>query len=302
MSVGVVVLLASCGKSNSGTTASAMSDPDRLSFESPELPAGWSIVPAPSRRDLDCAERSQEAWQVKIDGAKVHVTEVHVAKAEQRDPDDGPPLPFALPYDEPKHRKHVLAFSDGFLVGTDAGEWGGELLWFNQDGTHSARITFGNVIGMVALGADEVLVLEGLNHMGIGEGAVRWVVRDHGAWRSARTKKLDSGPELLIAEADAVYAVTLTSVVRIKRDRTVDIMQPLDTPPPVSTGSLIGKRDRVVPVVQPIDVSYLLYLHPGSVAVDPVDQIWIGMRHYVVRMTRSGARYKLTWLANGACT
>jgi hypothetical protein len=37
-------------------------------------------------------------------------------------------------------------------------------------------------------------------------------------------------------------------------------------------------------------------------AVDAAGQLWIGMRHYVVRLTPSGSRYTLAWLAPGACT
>ncbi|HEX7837136.1 MAG TPA: hypothetical protein VF469_06710 [Kofleriaceae bacterium] len=63
----------------------------------------------------------------------------------------------------------MLAVADGFLVGTDAGEWGGALQWFSKDGARHAQIADANVRSLVVLGADEVLVLEGLNHLSLAD-------------------------------------------------------------------------------------------------------------------------------------
>lgn len=270
----VLLLLAGCGKSEPGGAPAAPPTAMPISNRTPPppdpvLPDGWSIMPAPSERELACANRSDDEWRIAIDDTGVHIT-----KAAQREPNDGPQLPFTLPKDTPSRgRRHVLAVGDGFLVGTDSGEWGGALQWFSKDGTHHAQIADANVRGLVALGADEVLVLEGLNHLSLREGTARWVVHDHGAWRSAHTAQLDAGPSTLVAAADAVYTVTPTSLTRIKRDRTVEIVQPIDT----------------------------TYLYPDSMAVDATGQLWIGMRHYVVRLTPAGARYTIAWLARGPC-
>ncbi|HET7502553.1 MAG TPA: hypothetical protein VFK02_16145 [Kofleriaceae bacterium] len=269
----VLLYLVSCGRSEPGVASAspptAMPISKRTPPTDPGLPSGWSIVRTPGQRELACANQSRDEWRIAIDDAGVHIT-----SAARREPDEGPELPFALSEDRAmRGRRHVLAVDGGFLVGTDAGEWGGALYWFNQDGTRRAQIAGANVRGLVALGAGEVLVLEGLNHMSLREGTARWVVRDHGAWRSAHTATLDAGPSTLVAAPDAVYTVTPTSLTRIKRDRTVQIVQPLDT----------------------------TSLYPESMTVDATGQLWIGMRHYVVRLTPAGARYTVAWLARGPC-
>jgi hypothetical protein len=266
----VILLLAGCGKSEPAAPPTAMPISNRTPPPpDPGLPAGWSIMLAPGARALACANRSDDEWRIAIDDTGVHIT-----KAAEREPSDGPRLPFTLPKDAASPgRKHVLAVSDGFLVGTDAGEWGGALQWFSQDGTRHAQIADANVRGMVALGASEVVVLEGLNHLSLREGTARWVEHDHGVWRSVHTAKLDAGPSTLVAAADAVYTVTPASLTRIKRDRTVEIVQPIDT----------------------------TSLYPDSMAVDATGQLWIGMRHYVMRLTPAGTRYTVAWLARGPC-
>ena len=273
-SLAALLLLAGCGKREPGAAPAAPPTTMPISNRTPSppdpgLPDGWSILPAPSERELMCANHSDDEWRVAIDATGVHLT-----KAAQREPSDGPQLPFTLPQGTlADGRRHVLAVADGFLVGTDAGEWGGALQWFSKDGTRHAQLADANVRGLVALGANEVLVLEGLNHLSLREGTARWVVHDHGTWRSAHTAQLDAGPSALVAAADAVYTVTPSSLTRIKRDRTVEIVQPIDT----------------------------TYLYPDSMAVDATGQLWIGMRHYVVRLTPAGARYTVAWLARGPC-
>jgi hypothetical protein len=65
------------------------------------------------------------------------------------------------------------------------------------------------------------------------------------------------------------------------------------TPPPPDPGLPAGWS-----IMQPIDTTSL---YPDSMAVDATGQLWIGMRHYVVRLTPAGARYTVAWLARGPC-
>ena len=117
------------------------------------LPAGWSVVSPPTEDDIHCANFSDEEWRIAVDDTGVRIT-----LATEREPGSGPALPFALPKDAARGRRHVLAVAGGFLVGTDAGEWRGALHWFSSDGGAHTQLANQNVHGLnVPLGADEVL-------------------------------------------------------------------------------------------------------------------------------------------------
>lgn len=226
-----------------------------------DLPPPWKEVPAPTQDQMMCANRD-DTWTVSADAAGVHVE-----KQKVMEPDTGPALPFKPKADVLANgRRHTLAVSDGFLVGIDGGEWGGSLDWFSTDGKKHTTLGKPNVTGLARLGDDEVLVLSGLNHLGIEEGTAQWLVHDAKGWHADISAKLDGGPMAFVDAGDAVYTVTPESLVRIGRDRKVEVVA---SPP---TG----------------------ILYPDSMAVDAQKRLWIGMRGFVVKIDKG---YKVTWYA-----
>ena len=227
----------------------------------PDLPPPWREVAAPTQDQLMCANRD-DTWAVSADAAGVHVE-----KQKVMEPDTGPALPFTPARGVLANgRRHTLAVSDGFVVGIDGGEWGGSLDWFSKDGKKQVSLGKDNVTGLAPLGNDEVLVLSGLNHLGIEEGTARWLTHDAKGWHTLTTAKLDGGPMTFVDAGDAVYAVTPASLVRIGRDRKVEVVS-----------------------AQPTGI-----LYPDSMAVDAQHRLWIGMRGFVVRIDKT---YKVTWYA-----
>ncbi len=57
-----------------------------------------------------------------------------------------------------------LKVNDGWLVGVDKGEWGGNLFWFNENGTQYEKIASGNIENIFNING-EIYVTEGLAHM-----------------------------------------------------------------------------------------------------------------------------------------
>jgi hypothetical protein len=60
----------------------------------------------------------------------------------------------------------VLHFKNAWLLGYDAGEWGGGLWLTNEDGSETKQILTDNVREMVRLD-NGILVLTGLAHMSL---------------------------------------------------------------------------------------------------------------------------------------
>lgn len=236
-------------------------------------PTGW--VPIQMTDDLrSCGNKSDDEWHVAIDPHG----DVVVTKAPQREGDTGPDLPFEAKADgaagEMRGRRHTLAFGDGYLVGFDAGEWGGGLFAYAHDG--SGRVVLGdtNVHGLVATGPDVAISLEGLAHLSINEGAVRWIERAGGAVRATKPVRLPDVPlTSAIASDGTVYVITWSSLVKITPDRRVQIVQKVRTE----------------------------HLYSDSMAIDPDGALWIGMRQFVLRLAPGRDTFTETWFTRASC-
>src|SRR5262249_34244669 len=133
----------------------------------PPVP-GWHLYTGNfSRATIDCIELSHAVWKITSDGDEVHVTQLAPSTSEK------PPLPsmFKLEPVLQRGRRQVLAMDDGWLIGVDAGEWGGGLWLTNSDGSVSKEIIKDNVRVIVPLGS-EFLVLTGLAHLSLDHGTV----------------------------------------------------------------------------------------------------------------------------------
>jgi hypothetical protein len=257
----VIAVLAACGAeprppmSNAGGGKVAV------------IPEGWMAIELDDER-RHCANYAEDEWQVAID----HGT-VKLAQANPPDADTGPPLPFtpAQPT-QPRGRQHVVAVADGFLVGFDAGEWGGSLSWFSKDGARSTKLADDNVRGLVVMGPDLVASIEGLSHMGISEGNVRWI--EHaGTWKAGALTALPLAPRAFVADATGLYVLTSENLLHVGKDRRVAVIQPIDT----------------------------ASLYPDSMAFDDDGVLWIGMRQLVLRLTPNGPAFTQTWLVRESC-
>jgi hypothetical protein len=260
----VLAMLVSC-KSDPRSAATVVNVGGTVST----VPAGWVAIEVDDER-LRCANHANDEWQVAIEHGAVKLTE-----SKQHEADTGPALPFT-PKQQPatRGRRHVLAVADGFLVGFDAGEWGGGLYWFSTDGANTAKLADENVHGLVKVAPGLVASIEGLSHMGISEGSVRWI-EHRGTWRGAGAlTALDAGPSAFAATPDAIYVVTSKSLVRV------------------------GTKDRKASTIQAMRTARL---YPDSMAFDPDGTLWIGMRQFVVRMTPAGKRFTQSWLVREAC-
>lgn len=87
----------------------------------------------------------------------------------------------------------ALRLADGWLVGGDRGEWGGELVWMGDDGMRQTILPK-NIEDIYAFG-DRVVATVGLAHLTLNEGAIYEIVRgDDGRWRARRWRALPGAP------------------------------------------------------------------------------------------------------------
>ena len=227
---------------------------------------GWTVQ-TPDTIDWDDSGLFLDDWYVRIQDG-------HLAVGERLE-EVTAKLPFTIKPIQRRGesdlagRRHVVAVTDGYLVGFDAGEFGGGAWWFSTKGTRSQKLTLRasdtladyypeNVHGFGVLGND-VLAFEGLTHMGSNVGRV---VRLHrgsdGKWHASLFAQLGACPHAILQERPATWLVATTGGI-----------------------FRIGEDAQVRPLWQPRG-GHLYY--PNSLVRDDGGVIYMGTRAFVVRV------------------
>jgi hypothetical protein len=248
----------------------------RIKYQPVSLPApaGWVLYKFPDDPDssvLLCAGFSEREWQVSSEGEGIKISPYRGGVVQD-------PLPFNIqPQDAAKGLagdRHVKRINDGWLVGFDAGEFGGALWWFSADGSKRRKLAEDNVAG-VADSSSGVLALVGLAHMGT-----------------------DYGKVLLVREGQ-------------EGDRPVEAIADLGSAPTAfameSADSLIvATYDKIVKVMISGEVEQLLapkegFPYPNSLTLSKAGVIHVGMRHFILRLSPAGEGYKEEWFVPSDC-
>jgi len=232
------------------------------------LPIGW--VQAPSR------QQNAELWSCAGFGGSWIVSNDNGSIALKRfDPNEHKQTPMPPHLSLSKKmigQRSVQPTSDGWLVGFDAGEFGGGLWWFNRAGSKSTKLLPDNVhaIYKTSLGT---LILVGLNHMG-DYGAV-YKYADAPTTKSAvLLAKLDGSPEASTVTPDGnVIVATSHSVLQV--DENAGIHDLYNT------------------------TEYLTY--PTSAAMDVDETVYVAMTFFVLRLIPQNGKYAAQWLMPEQC-
>jgi len=124
------------------------------------------------------------------------------------------------------------AVDDGWLIGCNGGEWGGQLYWFSKDGERNYRISNHRIVDFFFL-PDGLYAIEGLAHMVMSEGSVIRIARPRpdARWEATTATKLPFAPDAISVRRDGTMLLTLSdSLVSISPDRTVHTLLLSDPP------------------------------------------------------------------------
>ncbi|MBS2028634.1 MAG: hypothetical protein JST54_12080 [Deltaproteobacteria bacterium] len=244
-----------------------------------DVPTGWVVLSAPPAGDqLTCAGYSEREWKVAWTDGGVRIT----PDDGQQSRSDSEPFPIKGTAEEGlAGERHVLGVQDGYLIGFDAGEFGGALWWASKDGSRRERLrtpgetTYDveNVHGMASMG-DDVLVIQGLAHLSINVGkAVLVSTTGH---RIRFLADLNAEPLFVFREDDR-SAIVLTNrrLIRLHPSGAIEVLAQLEV----------------------LDSA----LYPNSMVRSPSGVFWVGMRHLVLRLAPRGSGYESTWFAPKDC-
>ncbi|MBU2574776.1 MAG: hypothetical protein KKH28_11935 [Elusimicrobia bacterium] len=236
-------------------------------------PPGWVLYPAPEAdsASLRCAGFSGSAWSVSLVGGNVKINPRSGAPVDE-------PLPFEI---RPKDTaaglggdRRVKRVKNGWLIGFDAGEFGGALWWFSANGGKRKKLIKENVLGLVESSAG-VLVLVGIAHFRTDKGEVLRARKNRkGDWQVTRLADLGGEPKAFAKESpDSLLVLTNHGLLRVLAS---------------------GKVERLF-------TTRYGGLYPNSMTLSKTGVIHFGMRHFVTRLTPADNAYKEEWFVPADC-
>ncbi len=249
----------------------------------PSVETSWQPYPAPTRgdRDWSCANWSSRRWAVSSTGGQLQITR-QAPVTGPRQPD----LPFPIEasdiggeggeYEGTRYlmgRSHVFRVSDGWLVGFDAGEWGGKLFWFSGDGSRFEEVFEHRVVSISAI--DGRVLIFSSPHPEWHEGTVVEAYNTESGWTTRSFSTLPSSPLLSEPEgADSILLLLRSGLFRLHKNGSVE---------PLVAANFDG-------------------LYPSSFVRLDTGEVYIAMRHFVVVLTPTGGKWSTTWLVPSDCT
>jgi hypothetical protein len=234
-----------------------------------DLPAGW--IHAPSRQEnadlWDCAGYGG-SWIVGNSRGSVTLTRFDPMVEKQK------LIPPKLRLSkEMIGRRSIQPTSSGWLIGFDAGEFGGGLWWFSRDGSRTVKLLSDNVHAIYQTSAG-ILILVGLNHMTLNYGQVYRFMDTPLKAATVSVAKLDGSPEASAREEDGNILIATTHRV-----------------------SRLSADGQITEIYRASE--HLTY--PTSVAIDANGIIYVAMRFFVLRLIPRTDAYVAEWLMPEQC-
>ncbi len=233
-----------------------------------DLPVGWIEAPS-SKKNPDlwaCAGRGG-SWVVgKHDGTVIIREDIDAEKQVF--------LPPQLKLSkEMVGRRSLQRTSDGWLVGFDAGEFGGGLWWFRRDGNNPKNLLPDNVHAIYET-PDGIFVLLGLAHLGSDTGEIVQFIDGPEEVSFKRVANLGGSPEASVVGPDGqIVVATMRSVVRVDHAGRVH--------------ELYKSGEELT--------------YPTSVVIEENGSIFVAMRFFVLRLVPHQDTYQSQWLMPQTC-
>jgi len=239
------------------------------------LPKEWARLPgAPSLEALQCAAFG-DRWMVERSGSEIAIR--HWIPLEE-----SVPPPFEMPNGvDAVGVTRSTRVDDGWLVGFDAGEFGGGLWWIAPDREQFYSLDPSGNLGEVDTApvqgftrfAGRLLVFRGLDHLGSAQGAVFTAAQVGSRWGLQPVLELDGEPLGWVERGPTLLVLTASAVWSLDRELKGAVL-----------------------VAFPKEWPY-----PTSIAVGPQEWIWLGMPRYVASLGPTSDGWNPSWYVRVDC-
>ena len=136
----------------------------------------WKSHPVPTDRDtISKYNRSKNDWVVYLDNNEIMVDDIRNKWDELR-----VKPPFEIRQSNSKMINisaplagliDVVKVQDGYLIGFNRGEWGGELYWFSKNGKRRYEISGHQIVKFIERD-NKIYAIAGLAHLTMSKGSV----------------------------------------------------------------------------------------------------------------------------------
>lgn len=278
----VLLLLYSCNVSKEKSALNLPAKTQLLRSEPP--PEGFVILPS-SKQFLNRSRDCDKIWQVFKEGDTTKIREQY----------KGPTitiLPFKIDTRLPTYSYHVQQVDDGWLIGSNGGEWGGNLSWFNLDGSKKKTLLFNeNVRGLVK-SSTGIFVVTGLHHLGLFEGKIFHIEkREDGNWDAKLLVDFRGIPHTFTQESTDSLLVVAGNRDQSSPKASDTFVEEPDNHFVKESGDLWrvktnGKVDSL------LISDRLSTMQPNSMTLSQTGVIYLGAWRFVVRLTPLEKGYK----------
>ena len=171
-----------------------------------------------------------------------------------------------MPPDHARYVTHVFEDESGWLVMFDHGEFGGGVEWFDRKGGKPRSVHIGPVkedeinpqnVNQARADGSTVYLLQGISHLGISQGQLVKVWREHAQFTSHVIARYDSAPVAWIPLVDGFLVTTWEAIWHTKTDGTTALVARLPS----------------------------IMLYPSSLARASDGTLYVGTRGGVLRLT-----------------
>jgi len=243
----------------------------------------WKSYPVPTtekvKKNMQEYNWNPNNWIVYLEDNEVRVVE----SRNQKSRDLRSELPFQIRQSKNSNIINISAplvglidvieVEDGYLVGFNRGEWGGELYWFSKNGKKKYEISGHQIVQFIKRD-NKIYAIEGLAHLGTTAGSIIKIEKQKRKWVSREFLKLPTAPQAIqLDRKDNFIVVTFGTNWSFDKGGNVII----NATPGLFSIDIESNIDTLVKIGMWGD-----YLYPSSMAIQN-DVVYIGMRKGVYK-------------------
>ena len=246
----------------------------------------WKHYPVPTtdevRSNAPEYNHSQNDWVVYLDEDEIRVDDVRNYKRNL-----GAKLPFIIRQSNSNMINtsaplagliDAIEVEDGYLVGFNRGEWGGELYWFSKNGKERYEISGHQIVQFIERD-NKIYAIEGLAHLGLTGGSIIEIKKQKRKWVAKEFLKLPTTPRAIKLDSKGNFiVVTFGTDWSFGKGEMGVIIN-------ATPGLFLIDRDANIDTLVK-DGMWGDYLYPSSMVIQN-DIVYIGMRKGIYKFDLS---------------
>ena len=116
---------------------------------------------------------------------------------------------------------------NGYILGEDQGEWGGDLYWFSVDGKTNYKISSTQVQQFFSIN-NEIFALTGGSYNGLPMGWIQKIIFKNGQWVIDPYLRTNTASHYIKIHKENIFLISSTGIMKIDNNKKIQVL--LDNP------------------------------------------------------------------------